>query len=477
MSRHTHLTAWFPVFASANAFDTDNRAWVPEVWAQESLMVLEENLVYANMVHRDFEDEIKEFGDVVNTRQPGKFTARRKTDGNPIVKQPATATKVAVPLDQHMHTSFIIYDGELSKSMKDLVAEYLNPAIHSLARQIDAIVDAQKYQFLGNTVGDLETAPTKTEVIALQTKMNQQIIPPDGRWCVITTNTQGDLLGEQQFTDADKFGDDGSAIREGSIGRLYGTNFVMSQNNKNIPTGNTVVTGAINAGNLTVGSTVLTVDGLSAVITDGSWCTIAGDMNPQMIESTAGGTTPVTLNIKPGLVQAIVDDAVVTIYTPGAIDLAAGYAAKYDELIVVDAFTVAHNQGQLVTLSATETDAKYGSLDMGKDAANVVIPRTTNLTVDRPLVAAVANNDVVGIGPMGNYNFAFHRNAIALVNRPLATVPPDMGARSAVVNFNNLSLRATLSYDAENQGILVTIDTLLGVKVLDTDLGCVFLAL
>lgn len=45
----------------------DNDAFVPEIWAQEGLAILEENMVAANLVHRDFENEIARFGDVVNT--------------------------------------------------------------------------------------------------------------------------------------------------------------------------------------------------------------------------------------------------------------------------------------------------------------------------------------------------------------------------------------------------------------------------
>ena len=38
-------------------------------------------MVIANLVHRDFENEIRQFGDVVHTRRPGTFQIRRKADG------------------------------------------------------------------------------------------------------------------------------------------------------------------------------------------------------------------------------------------------------------------------------------------------------------------------------------------------------------------------------------------------------------
>ena len=117
-----------------NDFGTNGRAYIPEVWAQESLMILEDNMIVGNLVHRDFEDEIKDFGDVVNTRKPGTFTAKRKGANDDVTVQDASATKVQVKLNQHLHTTFRLRDSQMSLSFKDLVAEFLRPAVVSIAR-------------------------------------------------------------------------------------------------------------------------------------------------------------------------------------------------------------------------------------------------------------------------------------------------------------------------------------------------------
>jgi hypothetical protein len=99
----------------------DNDAFILEIWAQEGLVILEENMVAANLVHRDFQNEIKDFGDVVNTRRPGTFKTKRKVDGTTLSQQDANATNVRVPLDQWFYNSFTIKDGEASKSFQELV--------------------------------------------------------------------------------------------------------------------------------------------------------------------------------------------------------------------------------------------------------------------------------------------------------------------------------------------------------------------
>jgi len=447
-----------------SVFANDNDAFIPEVWAQESLMVLEANTIAANLVHRDFEDEIQQFGDVVNTRQPGTFTMKRKTDADEVTVQDASATNVPVKLDQHLHASFLIKDGEESKGFKSLREEYLTPAVLSIAQGLDEIVLNQAYGFLSNTVGKLGTDPTKTTIIALKERMNTNKVPLAGRNCLLTPNSEGAVLEIADFTTADKIGDDGTAMREGHLGRKMGFNFFMSQNVPSVAAGNTVVTGAINNGNITAGSGTLTVDGLSAAISPGTWFTVAGDMTPQQVQSTTGGSTPTEIVCLPGLRHDVVDGAVVTLVTPGAVNFGAGYAADYSKELVVNGFSVAPKVGQLASFGITTP--VYGALST---------PTTTGILLDRPLVNAVANADVLGIGPAGEFSFAFHRNAIALVTRPLAMPAAGTGALSFVADYKGLAVRVTITYDGAKQGHLVTVDLLCGIKILNTDLGCMLL--
>jgi hypothetical protein len=87
--------------AEVVCYDNDNDAFVPELWAFEGLMQLEELMVIANLVHRDFENEVASFGDVVNTRRPGEFKIRRKSDKTTsLEKQDASATNTQVALNQ-----------------------------------------------------------------------------------------------------------------------------------------------------------------------------------------------------------------------------------------------------------------------------------------------------------------------------------------------------------------------------------------
>ena len=447
----------------------NNDCFVPEIWAMESLAILQENMVAANLVHRDFSNEIAEFGDTVNTRRPNEFTAQRKTDTDDVTVQDASSTNVAVQLNQHIHTSFTIKDGERSKSMKDLVATYIQPAALSLARAVDQIVLGQYVHFLGNNAGQLgamSSSNAKDYILDGRQVMNENKAYANGRNLIVTVDSETQMLKVAELTNAEKIGDNGTAMREASMGRRLGFDIFMSQNASYIGTGNTAKTGAINSvGGHAAGTTVLVVDGFTGTLTAGSFLKIAGDGTVLRVASstaTLGNATGITLTS--GLKRAVADDAVVTVYTPGAVNLVAGYDAGYAKAIVVDGFTVAPKVGQLVAFGTAS--AVYTVIGA---------PTTTSITLDRPLEAAIANDDAVAIGPAGSYNLAFHKNALALVSRPLALPRSGLGASGGVASFNNIAMRVVMTYNGSSQGTLCTMDMLLGVKVLDTDLGCVIL--
>ena len=460
MSKLVDMPFWKLVYTN------DLDAFVPEVWEQESLMILEANMVAANLVHRDFEDEIAQFGDTVNTRRPATFEGKRKVDGDDVTVQDASATNVPVVLNQHLHTSFMIHDGEESKGFKNLVVEYLTPALMSIAQMIDEIIMGQVYEFLAYHVGQLGTDITKATVVAAKEMFNRNKAPMTGRNFVISPNAEGDLLNIGEFTKANEVGDAGSALREGHVGRKFGFDFFMCQNTPSVAAGSTIVEGAVhNVGGYAAGTTTMTVDGLSAALTNGCWFTVEGDMIPQRLVSSVGGATPSSMTFSPGLSYAVANDAVITIYTPGAVNYASNYAAGYGKALTVNGFTVAPKIGQLVSFAAGTN--VYSALST---------PTTTSVLLNRPLDVAAAHTAAVGVGPAGDYNFAFHKNALALVTRPLAAPMKGTGALSTVANYNGLSVRVTITYNGTRQGHLVTVDLLCGTKTLDTRLGCVVLA-
>jgi hypothetical protein len=448
----------------ANSID----AFIPEWWAMEALMLLWENTVMAPLVHTDFSDEIAKAGDIVHTRRPAAFVMKRKTDADNVTDQDATATDVQINLDQHAHVSFVIKDGEESKGLGSLRSTYLEPAIKAIAQGIDEVLLGLKYEFYTNVAGFLGTTVTRGTFLNTGKTLDESLCPVEGRRMIISPQLQADLLNIDAFSEADKLADGGEAVRNASLGRKFGFDILMSQNCRTITASDTTAGAVNNAAGYAAGSTSITVDGLTAAITAGTWCTIAGDMTPQMITASVGGSIPTSITITPGLKTAVLNDAVLTLYDPAAINYSDGYAAAYNkDTIAIDGITLAPRQGQMVSMEATAAAVElYAALQT---------PTATAVFLNKSLETAASNNDVVGLGPAGEYGFAFNRNAIALISRPLA-LPASGLALSSVQNYNGIGLRVTITYDGQTQGHRVTVDVLMGVKVLDTNLGALMLA-
>jgi len=452
-------------------------AYIPELWANESLSILLENMVVSNLVHRDFENQVASYGDIVNTRKPGTFVAKRKTSTDDVTTQDATATNVAVPLDQHFHTNFIIRDEEWSKSFKDLVVEYVKPAMQSIATAVDKVVLGQVHKFLANKAGKLNGMTSSTaveDILALRERLNVNKAYTDGRRLIITPTTSTTMLSDSRFLEAQKVGDDGSALREASLGRKLGFDIFECQNMNYISDASTdyasgTVTNALAAGGS--GSQAVTLTGYNAVV--GEYVVVVGDGQPNRVSArtvSMADTTAITLvNAN---VNATLAGAAFKIYKAAAVNGA--FAAGYVKGINIDTFTSAKppQVGQLITFGTGGSSHTYTII-----AVDVVTPNTeVQVWLDRPLAASLANNDAAFPGPSGSLNWAFHRNALALVTRPLVTPPQQFGAQSGVVADEGMAIRATMQYNATKQGLMVTLDLLCGVKELDTALGAVLLA-
>jgi hypothetical protein len=458
-------------------YANDNDALIPDVWAKFSLAILESQMVAARLVHRDFENELASFGDVVNTRRPVGFTAKRKVDGDTVTVQDARTTNIAVPLDQHLHVSFLIKDGEESKSMQSLIDFHLIPAMTAMAEQLDRIVLGQTPRFLfdagqAGTHAGMTSSNAKDYILELGQRLDESKAPSAGRQLIVPPTMKTKILTNSVFSEADKRGDSGTALREASMGRILGFDTYSCQNMASVASTD-VATGFLvnNVAGYVKGDSTMVVDGGTGIITNGMWFRVAGELKMHQVTAhseTLGNTTSITFD--PPLYGPVADNAAITLGDPGAVNLVAGYAAGWSKDIVVDGFTVFPKVGQALSF-ATST---------GKDEVYTVIAASSadgTILLDRPLKTALADNAAINVVPTVASDMAlgFTRNSIALVCRPLKLPRAGAGALAGSASHNGFSMRAVITYDGDKQGHLVTLDCLLGIQVLDENCGAVLL--
>ena len=446
-----------------------NEAMIPELWAQEGLAILEENMVAANLVHRDFENEIKQFGDVVNTRKPGEFKVSRKADGVTLTHSPVVTTNVQVPLDQWFQKSFVIKDGEGSLSFQDLVTMYLRPAMQSIARGIDRAVLGRVHAYLnapGRRVGrlaNLNASNAKDYVLDAREILNINKAPVDGRNLVLAPAAETALLKTELFIKANERGDSGTALENATLGRILGFQTFLDQNVNSVLANCDMTAATVSAAYAAEYAGAQASAGIDAVAVVGEYCVVDGNDQPTWIAALAADAFTLNEANK----YATLADADVTRYNKCL--AAADYPAKWSVNIRVDghAANKGPQTGQLLAFGTGAGRKVYTIIE------NWVVSATeTDVLLDRPLEIAVANNEPAFPGPMGSMNLAFHRDAIALVTRPLAI--PTAGVNAGHAAYNNLTMRVAMQYDLDEGGTKVNCDMLAGVAVLDSGL-CVVL--
>lgn len=448
----------------------DTTAINPQWWVFEGLTTLKKTTVLPMLVNRDYDAVFAKLGDVVNINRTGTFTAKRKIKGSPITIQDAVLYGDTVRLNQHLHVSYELEDRDLESTPADLKRRFVDPGFTAIADGIDLCLMGESYNFLGTIAGQCGVAIDTPAMRDLNEKFTRNLVPRNIRNLILGPASENDVLGIEEFTEMQTIGD-GSPLKNGQIGRAMGFDiFVVNQASEVSAPGLATSAGAVNhSGGYPAATTTLVVDGISGKWKVGAFITIAGDVTPQLIVAQTDDATNTTgITIFPGLEHAVANDAVITYYTPGAINLSAGYDAQYAGELVVDGFSgdSAVKVGQGVYIA--------GSMYMVTGVT--VSTNVVGITLNRPLDSAVSNDAVVGVTPPANYNFAMVRDAVTLVCRPMRPVDPGTGVNSAWAVYKGIPVRVTIGYNMTYMKYVVTIDTLFGVKTLNQDLGGVLLS-
>lgn len=439
----------------------DFNPYIPEWWAMGALAVLNENLVALPLFNRDYSDMFAKGGQIINTRRPSKMTATRKHKNTAIAAQDVSAENVAIPLDQQIYNSFTVHDLDQQWSMEDLIQTYLRPAGYALAQAADRVVLLQAAQFLldGKIVG----TPTQTvyqNIVDSRTAMDNNLAPSDGRHMILNPTTEGKMLKDNLLIQQYSAGST-QALRAGIIGNLVGIDQYKTTNLK-VSNWNSATTGVQSITNLAtvvVGSSIFTATAQSSVATAiGDWVSIGG-VPYKVLNVTGSGPYTFTVN-RPIAVTVAASDK---IYAFKGVTLNASYAAGWGEDIVLNP-----GANQYVPGVGDWLDIK------GKVYGVLTVSAANHILLDRPLEdAVISGTDLVQSVPPGNYSFLAQRDSLTVVMRTLAPTKPGTGVLSATVGYNGMGVRAQMWYDPNYQKMQVSLDFLMGIKVLDTNMGMV----
>lgn len=212
-----------------------NTILTPQIIAREALMVLRNNAVLSKLVHRDWSDEfVAGVGDTITIRKPAKFEAKEFSGS--IQVQDATESGVAVKMDKLLDVSFAVTSKEMTQDIADFSEQLLVPAMQAFADKIDKYILGLESQ-ITNRVHFDGTDAMQDVVVDARKYLTDAAAPLTDRHFVYGSQIEADLLKTDLFVSAERVGDEGTALREASLGRKFGMDFYVDQNIESITTG------------------------------------------------------------------------------------------------------------------------------------------------------------------------------------------------------------------------------------------------
>jgi N4-gp56 family major capsid protein len=227
--------------------EVDTAGFVPQIWSDEIIASYKKNLVVANLIKKmNFKGKK---GDSVTFPAPGRGAASAKTVESAVTMQQATGTGITINIDKHYEYSRLIEDLAEVQALSSLRRFYTDDAGYALATQIDTdlLNNFSKAQSgAGNATWDKAviggdgstnytsgssnaTAITDAGIRKVIQTLDDNDVPMDGRSLVIPPVARNTMLGLARFTEQ-AFVGDGSSIRNGQIGDVYGVKVYVSTN-------------------------------------------------------------------------------------------------------------------------------------------------------------------------------------------------------------------------------------------------------
>ena len=248
--------------------------------AREALPILESNLVFPALIYKEVSGDFSKQGDTIQVRKPPVYNADEFT-GN-INIQDINEGEVLVQLDKIADVSVELSAKEMALNAEDFTKQVIEPAMVAIAEKINADGLAL-YKDVPYTCGTAGTAPSTLSDLASGAKvLNDNKAPIVGRGAVWNTEAIANFQVLPALVNAEKCGST-EALREGSIGRVFGVDHYFSQQ---VPSH---VAGDFAAEN----ATAKAAEG-NKILLDG---TVSGTLNKGDLLVIGNGTYTVTENV------------------------------------------------------------------------------------------------------------------------------------------------------------------------------------
>lgn len=209
--------------------------FIPTIWEARLLAHLDKALVYGNLCNRDYEGDIRNYGDTVKINQIGNVEVKDYTKGTPITVDEIDGTPTELHIDQQKYFAFHVDDVDAAQANVNLVDGAMARASYALRDVIDQYI-ASFHKSAGVKIGSSTTPINITtadaaygNLVDLKGALDDANVPSEGRWVVVPSWFYGLMLKDNRFVAAGTTKTD-AVLGNGYIGSAAGFNIYQSNN-------------------------------------------------------------------------------------------------------------------------------------------------------------------------------------------------------------------------------------------------------
>ena len=290
-----------------------NSLLTPSIITKEALAILHQKLNFIGTINRQYDDQYAQAGAKIGSdlkiRLPNEFTVRT---GASLSSQDVTEQSVTLSVGTQKGVDFTFSSQELSLTIDEFKARYIEPAMAVLAANIESDAFSMSKDVF-NFVNGVGSANSFANITKAQKELTLGLAPYGDRVYMHDPQSVVDMLADTKGLFQDS-GQIAKQYKEGMLGRISGFDHYE---NTLVPT-HTTGTAAASTGYLVNGASPtgasLTVDGGTTTFLVGDIITIAGvnRVHPETKADTGvlqnfvvtanSGTSATSLSISPSIV-------------------------------------------------------------------------------------------------------------------------------------------------------------------------------
>ena len=202
--------------------------FIPETWSARLLESLHKQLVFGALCNRNYEGEIRQYGDTVHINSLSDISVKTYTPNTDIDDpEQLSGTDRTLVINHGAYCNFYLNDVDRAQTRPDLLEAAMRGAARRLAEDTEAYVLSVIIEQAGITGTIAAGADMYESLIAIKTALDQNNVPRTGRKLVVPPMVEAELLKDSRFLTAG-----GSiaehALADGAVARAAGFDIYIS---------------------------------------------------------------------------------------------------------------------------------------------------------------------------------------------------------------------------------------------------------